>query len=209
MYYRLYTIVFETSDGYKIYGGKRHSKFENPYDDPYTGSGVYIKRAIKKYGRDCIKSIHWSNDFKTPENLLEAEELLVDSLKDMYGDNCTNFIKGGVRGVSYFNPLDNPNIGKVRSIDSKLRMSKSAKNKTWTEQGLKRRQEATKKMTRDRKHADFSGDKNPAARKVKVGDTVYTTLTECGSIHGITKGAVVYRIKSKSSKWKDWNYDNI
>lgn len=116
-YFRLYTIIFETSSGLKIYGGKHHSKYDNPSDDPYLGSGNIIRSTIKKYGRSCVKKIQWSKCYGDGESLLEAEELLVDHLYLLYGKSCANIKKGGV-GLSYLDPSKNPNIGRKRTAHS-------------------------------------------------------------------------------------------
>lgn len=206
MHYRLYLVEFKTSTGVKIYGGKRHSPFDVPTSDSYRGSGVYIQRALKKYGRECVIDISWSKEFPSKELLEEAEELLVDEIKSAY-NNCVNLVRGGKGGVSFYNPEDNPNFGSKRSTESKMKMSERAKNREYTEEGLKRRQEATRKMLLIRNHADVSGDKNPAARKVIVDGVVYNTLKSCGEYHGITKNTVFSRIKSK--KWENWNYAEL
>ncbi|ANN86463.1 homing endonuclease [Escherichia phage phT4A] len=203
MQFRLYLVEFKTSTGIKIYGGKRHSPFNDPRHDCYCGSGVYIKRALKKYGRECIVNIQWSKPFPNKDLLAEAEELLVDELIASY-DNCVNLVRGGKGGASFYNPEDNPNFGSKRSIESKIKMSEKAKNRVYSEEGLKRRQEATRVMIQHRKPRDVSGSKNPAARRVIVDGVEYSTLKECGDHYGITKNSVFSRIKSK--KWEGWNY---
>lgn len=208
MFYRLYVTEFENSSGLKIYGGKRHSKYINPQMDPYVGSGTIIRKTISKYGPSCIKSIKWSKNFDTPELLKEAEEFLIDILKEEF-KNCSNLVKGGFGGRSYYNPLDNPSIGQKRSLESKKRMSSSAKTRVWSEEGLKRRKESTSKMWTINKHPDFSGDKNPAARKVKVGDIIFSTGKECALHFGISQGAVIGRCKNTKPKWKEWTYVDL
>lgn len=208
MFYRLYVTEFETSDGLKIYGGKRHSDKSNPKLDSYVGSGTYISNAKKKYGRSCIKQVLWSKDFGNPELLKEAEELLVDILKEDFVQ-CVNLVKGGQGGPSYYNPKDNPNIGKTRSIESRKRMSEAAKSREWTEEGLKRRKESTALMWTCVKHPDFTGSKNPAARAVRVGEMVFSTGKECAEYFGIVKSAVINRIKNDKPKWKEWSYVDI
>lgn len=208
MHYRLYVTTFETSKGTKIYGGKRHSPYDNPNSDTYRGSGVHIQRAMKKYGASCIKSILWSKDFETIDLLKEAEELLIDVLMESF-DNCTNLVKGGYGGNSYYNPEDNPALGKKRSDVARKNMSISAQSRTYTEEGLRRRQEATRRMVESRKQPDFSGSKNPAAKKVVVDGRQFSTLTECGKFYGIDKSTVFGRIKSTTKKWENWNYANV
>ena len=93
-YYRTYIIQFETSSGIMYYAGKRESKFKNPEDDPYTGSGVVIKRAIKKYGRSCVRNIEWFCH-KTREETNIAEVELIGKLRECHGSSCCNIARGG------------------------------------------------------------------------------------------------------------------
>lgn len=205
-YLRLYVSEFTTSNGRNVYGGKRHSSHPTSHTDLYYGSGTVIGRAVKKYGRECIICVNWSKTFETPELLKEAEELLIDELHDKY-ENCVNLVKGGAGGRSYYNPSDNPSIGQKRSDETKKRMSDSAKTKIWSEDGLRRRREATIKMTAERtKFPDFKGGKNPAARKIIVGDLVFSTGKECAVHFNISAAAVIGRCKTDKPKWKHWRY---
>ncbi|QBO64748.1 putative group I intron endonuclease [Escherichia phage vB_EcoM_G5211] len=202
---RLYVTEFLSSSGKKIYGGKRHSPYKNFESDPYVGSGVIIKRAIEKYGKDCVISISWSKPFETPELLKEAEELLIDELKDKYSYFCANLVKGG-QGGSYYDKDKNPRVGKKRTKESRNKMSEAAKNRKWTEEGLKRRIEATIKMKKTAKVPDFSGDKNPAAKKIQVGDLIFNTGKECAKYFNICQATVIDRCKNQRPKWKEWRY---
>ncbi|ENB5601949.1 hypothetical protein ABH225_001158 [Shigella flexneri] len=208
-YYRLYITTFETSTGIKIYGGKHKSVYEDPSKDPYTGSGTFIRRAKRKYGPSCIKEIIWSKPFESKALMDEAEELLVDELSIL--ENCANLVKGGAGGRSYINPEDNPSIGQKRSAQSKKKMSDAAKSRKWTEEGLRKRKESTARMWKDFKHRhpDFSGSKNPAARKVSVNGKIFNTCKECGEEFNITSSAVIGRCKNNKPKWSGWNYVDV
>lgn len=98
-YYRTYITTFETSSGLKVYAGKHESKYKDPREDPYYGSGNVIRRAVKKYGRDCIKSIDWF-DHETKEEMVDAEIGLVSECKSEYGKGCVNIAKGGAGGYT-------------------------------------------------------------------------------------------------------------
>lgn len=98
-YYRTYITTFETSTGLKVYAGKRGSKYENPKDDPYTGSGKLIRNAVKKYGPDCIQSIQWFDHIDETE-MNTAETELILECKAKYGSKCVNLAKGGEGGYT-------------------------------------------------------------------------------------------------------------
>lgn len=95
-YYRTYVVCFRTSTGLKYYAGKRVSKYENPSDDPYRGSGKVITATVKKYGLACIESIEWADH--TKETLNDAEIALIAECKEKYGSACVNIAKGGAGG---------------------------------------------------------------------------------------------------------------
>lgn len=100
-YYRTYIVEFKTSSGLKYYAGQRTSSYENPVDDPYTGSGRVITNAVKKYGKECIKSITW-HEHGTKEEMNTAEVQLISECKQQYGSCCVNIHRGGEGG----NPLE-------------------------------------------------------------------------------------------------------
>lgn len=93
-YHRTYIIEFEKAGGIFYYAGKRESKFKNPEDDPYTGSGIVIKRTVKKYGKSCIRRIQWF-DHSSREEANASEISLIERLRNEHGDMCCNIAKGG------------------------------------------------------------------------------------------------------------------
>lgn len=96
MFYRTYITTFVRSNGVHYYAGKRKSKYENPVNDPYFGSGREITNAFAKYGRECILSTEW---FEHTEDTYASEEIkLIASVKERYGDLCVNKHIGGEGG---------------------------------------------------------------------------------------------------------------
>lgn len=114
-YYRTYVFTIQLSDGIKYYAGKRISKFENPVDDYYSGSGTIIKAAFKKYGRSIFIDREW-HDHQTRELMEEFEELLVDECKEKYGEQCVNIAKGGCRGYVYAYASETDKINRNHKI---------------------------------------------------------------------------------------------
>lgn len=99
-YFRTYIVEFSTSTGIKYYAGQRTSKYPDPKDDPYTGSGNVIRHAKKKYGPECIKSIQWF-DHADKAEMNTAEVQLITECKAKHGSKCVNIAGGG-----YTNPLE-------------------------------------------------------------------------------------------------------
>lgn len=75
-------------------------KTENP-NDSYMGSGIAVKRAIEKYGKEnFVKDILFITDVKEEAYKKEAE-LTVDYINE----NCYNMKQGGVGGFTRENAL--------------------------------------------------------------------------------------------------------
>lgn len=102
----------------------------------YLGSGLYLKRAIKTYGKDCF-IVESRTYFKTLADAFEFEELLVDvdwvARSDTY--NLTTGGRGGSeKGVrkmgdvekqkrsQRFSGSGNPNFGKITSDETRKKM---------------------------------------------------------------------------------------
>lgn len=93
-YYRTYIFKFKMSNGVYAYAGSRMSQFINPYDDTYSGSGLVISNAVKKYGQQCIIDRVWY-DHSSAEAMKMHEKQLIRRLKSMLGDRCVNIAAGG------------------------------------------------------------------------------------------------------------------
>lgn len=88
MCYTVYKITNDVNP--KEYIGVHRTN--NPHDR-YLGSGVLIKKAIQKYGRDCFhKEILLETD-----NIDEAFRLEYELTEGMNPSNSYNMIRGGIR----------------------------------------------------------------------------------------------------------------
>lgn len=116
-FYRTYIIKFSTSVGTMYYAGKRKSKHKDPSDDPYTGSGTIISRAIKKYGKSCVDEIKWFEH--TKDTVAEEEKILISKVRTIHGEMCVNLADGGCGGDTY------RNLTKEEKIDIKRRRTES------------------------------------------------------------------------------------
>lgn len=94
MYYYTYKIINKLNNNY--YLGRRKSKVE-PSRDRYFGSGLGLKAAIKKHGRENFLKVILET-YETFEDLIEAEKKLItmDVIKD---SSCYNQSLGGPGGI--------------------------------------------------------------------------------------------------------------
>lgn len=124
-FYRTYIVKFIRSSGVYYYAGKHKSKYINPSDDPYFGSGNELKLAVAKHGLGCIISIDW---FEHTEALYAMGEIeLISKLKNKHGDNCVNRARGGCGGDT-LKYLTNSELEKVKSnmsIAQKIQQNKT------------------------------------------------------------------------------------
>lgn len=94
---KIYHYIYKTTNliNKKYYVGM-HST--NNLEDGYLGSGTYLWRAIKKYGKENFKreTLHWCS---TREELIELEKKIVNTefLKEEF---CMNLKPGGSGGFS-------------------------------------------------------------------------------------------------------------
>lgn len=137
----MYGYIYKTTNiiNNKIYIGQHKTNFMEK-DEKYFGSGLYLNRAIKKYGIDNFKNeiICWC---ETKEELDTAEKYWINKLNSCDKNIGYNIQIGGQGGFSHIdvkgtnNPMygihrygaDNPNFNKHWSDDSKIKMSKTIK----------------------------------------------------------------------------------
>lgn len=118
-YYYLYEVVNKTNG--KIYVGV-HST--DNLDDGYLGSGVYLKEAVRKYGRESFEKIILKM-FDTSEEMFQEEALIVT--KDFINRQDTyNGKVGGFGGSSFSEESAKKHSDSVRaSYTPELRLKKS------------------------------------------------------------------------------------
>jgi len=95
----VYKITNLTNNKYYIgVHSLQRSKGKEPINNGYWGSGIYIKKAIKKEGKKNFKK-EILKTFSTREEALEEEKRLV-TIKEVNDPNCYNKTTGGKKGGS-------------------------------------------------------------------------------------------------------------
>lgn len=103
-FYRLYItkIVHPKTNEIMVYIGQRQSKFENPEEDSYFGSGKILKSYVSHYGKETLKlKTNWVEEFESKEALDEAEKELISIYKSQSDVKCLNVHEGGTGGDCY------------------------------------------------------------------------------------------------------------
>lgn len=95
----MYGYVYQTINliNGKKYIGKHKS---NVFDESYKGSGVYLSRAIKKYGESnfVTEIIEWC---ETKEELNQSEQYYIDYHNAVLSDDFYNIARGGEGGDTF------------------------------------------------------------------------------------------------------------
>jgi hypothetical protein len=131
MYYYLYKTTNMTNGKY-YYGRHSHKSLNNTY----IGSGTIFLKAVRKYGKDCVRKEILSI-YDTHEEAVNAERLLVD--ETIVNDPMSyNLIEGGT-GISVeTHPSRNgthaPMLGKKHSESSKQKMRKARARQVFSEE---------------------------------------------------------------------------
>jgi len=96
---KVYHIVYKTTNllNDKFYIGVHKS---TKLQDSYLGSGKWISRSIKKYGRDNFRRENLFIYFSSVEAYSKENELISIHLKDPL---CMNLKQGGMDGFDYIN----------------------------------------------------------------------------------------------------------
>ena len=102
-------------------------KSNNP-NDQYYGSGIRIKRSIKKYGKsNFVKEI--LHAFETEEEAYAKERDLISS--HLNNNLCLNLMEGGVGGFTHINKNRNLYVNPMKIEEYKIKCRESRlKNQT-------------------------------------------------------------------------------
>ena len=131
-------ILYETMN---LINNKFYIGMDSKNNPKYLGSGKILTRAIKKYGKDNFKKIILEK-CSTFEELCEREIYWIGKLKPPY-----NIAKGGTGGHTmknatkeqidkYREKLRKANTGKIRSNETKKKISEAKKGIKFTEEHI-------------------------------------------------------------------------
>lgn len=169
----MFYLVYKTTNNIngKIYIGVHKTKNIN---DNYFGSGVALKRAIKKYGKkNFTKEI--LHVFDNEEDMFNMESLLVND-EFVKETNSYNMVPGGKTTINYVNDLglnlygDNGNPQNL--IHGTKRIELLKERGVWDEvrqkisEGVKRHNKEYGHRRIGRKHSEYTKEK---IRKQKIG----------------------------------------
>jgi len=134
-------IIYLTTNNIKnkVYVGK----LVNENKLTYLGSGTYVGRAIKKYGKENFSRITLEDGITDHDYLCEREIYWIEFYDSTNPDVGYNLSEGGKSGFS----------GLIHTPETREKMSESAKNRSpMTE-------ETCRKISEN--HADISGENHP------------------------------------------------
>lgn len=215
----------------KFYVGKR--VYRKKDDDWYLGSGIYLKRAIEKYGRENFKKeiLEWCNSI---EELNQKEIFWIKQLNSTnieIGYNIALGGQGGNLGEESCKKISNKLKGIKRSEEFKKKVSKALKGKIKTSEhieklkqsllGRKRPAEVTQKMSNSMKEKYDLGWSSPVQIQVhqydkNTGNFIqsFDSATKAGEILSIGRKGITNNCqnKSKSSggfRWSKNKKENI
>ena len=208
----------------KFYIGKR--VYRKKDDDWYLGSGVYLNRAIKKYGRINFKKeiIEWCNNKK---HLSEREIYWIsyfNSTNSKIGYNLSLGGDGGNVGKEAYIKISNKLKGKKKPKEFGEKVSKALKGKPKTKEhnekvrqsliGIPRPKEIVEKMSKSIKEKYDNGWKSPVQIEIHQYDKEtgfyiqsFESATQAGRVLNIDRKAITNNCvgKSKSSGGFIWS----
>ena len=178
MEYKYYGFIYETTNilNQKKYIGKCIFSRKNSWKT-YLGSGLYLKRAIKKYGKENFKReiLFLALD---EQELNELEEIVIDLSNAVESKNYYNIKKTSIGGDIF---TTNPRKEEIRE----MRVAQMS-GKGNHQYGKPK----TEKMIKSVKEAN--------SKKIIVDDILYESLTEFHIKTGVKMSTIHYRLKSDS-----------
>jgi len=212
MIYSLYKTVNQVNG--KFYIGV-HKEYDYPKLDDYLGSGVALKIAIKKHGREnFIREI--IHIFDNPKDAFEFEELVVDKEFIKRRDNYNMSIGGcGVgfceksHSIKTKEKLKNIHINKPKTKEHREKISASLTGKQYPNRSGKNHHMFGKHhsdSTKNKMKLSHIGIKikRSDGKKCIIDDIEYSSFGEASRSLNIKRNTLCYRIKSKSKKFNNY-----
>jgi len=208
----------------KIYIGKR--VYRKKDDNWYLGSGIYLNRAIKKYGRNNFKKeiIEWCNN---KQQLCEKEIYWINHFNSTdckIGYNLSLGGDGGNVGKEAYIKISNKLKGKKKPKEFGKKISKALKGKPKSKEhiekvrqsllGVPRPKKVIDKMAKSIKEKYTNGWESPVQIEVHQYNKTtglyiqsFKSATEAGRILNIDRKSITNNCigKSKSSSGYIWS----
>ena len=208
----------------KIYIGKR--VYRKKDDNWYLGSGIYLNRAIKKYGRENFKKeiLEWCNN---KSHLCEREIYWISQFNatdTKIGYNLSLGGDGGNVGVEAYIKIGNKLRGKKKSKEFGEKVSKALKGKAKSKEhiekvrqallGVSRPKKVVDKMSKSIKTKYNNGWESPVQIEVHqynktTGNYIqsFKSATEAGRVLNVDRKSITNNCvgKSKSSGGFIWS----
>lgn len=141
MFYYMYKITNKVNG--KFYIGIHKT---SDLDDGYMGSGVILKKAIKKYGIENFEKTILEY-FDSAELMYEKEKQIVDQ-EFLQREDVYNVMRGGHGGFDYLISSGKHYNGGPQSLEAREKISNSLKEYSISSDGLKRYASHSNEMTR-------------------------------------------------------------
>lgn len=174
---KYFGFIYETTNliNGKKYIGKCIFGRQNGWKN-YLGSGLYLKRAIEKYGRENFKReiIFLALD---EEELNELEELVIDICNAVESDDYYNLKKTAIGGDIF---TYNPRKEEIREM---RKQQFTGKGNYW--------------YGKDKPEHILQSIKEANSKKVCVHGVIYNSLTECAKSLGIKISTLSFRLNSE------------
>jgi len=141
----------------------------NNLNDNYFGSGLLIKKSIKKYGKQNfeIKILEY---FKTKQDAFNAQEKWILKYNTLLPNGYNISPKGGLGVVECHSEETIKKLKKPKSKETKERISKSLNGKSSKRKGKKHSQESKNKMSISHKGLQ-ANEKHPMYGKHHTEET--------------------------------------
>ena len=129
----------------KMYIGQHHCKYDEQFTDGYLGSGIRLKRAVKKYGAENFERIilEYADN---PEELNKLEEKYVDAEV--------------LNNKMFYNLRTGGNQHLIASEETRIKIGNSSRGRKGYWSGKKMSVEACQKMSVSKK-GKYVGENNP------------------------------------------------
>ena len=197
-------LLIDTRNG-KKYVGKHNGNKKN-----YWSSGIIPNRIAKKYGRDIFNRCLLEDNI--PKHLLNEKEIYYINKENSFLDGYNTTV-GGDGGGDWIYHKSKEEIEKISEIKSKKLTVEHKKNISIAVRkrgGFPHSEETKKKLSelkmgiKNETHSNFMKEDNPNFCEISVNGIIYKSIKEYSLIHNISYKTIIYRLNSKTKKFKDW-----